>query len=328
MSEQAPNITQLARKYANRKMILGGMAMLSGVAMIVLFTFVPYTWDPDRLLTGAFLTDTLINAAITVLGMVCMIFISQTMNSSNAASKIAKALKSFKETKDKISDKHAFKQWIKKVQQPKDLHDIKERILNENGIDDLRLLNLSEPEIKGLLNTAQRYNGTYYGALNAEQVKALLGVKRGIKVHFPRPEAYLSAHTILDNRTPSERINDEGSKKRNFALLSIGSKVLMVFLVSMIFTMFVKDMAEELDPLEAAGKFAIRMLNFFSSGFMGFIVGGQLNDIDAEYIDLRTNIFEEFLSDKDFKSKTIEEEAKDEFVERVRREQVLKLPPG
>lgn len=322
----ANNLAMAAKKYVNRKILLGSMALVSGIAMIVLFTFVPYTWKPERLTSNEFVTDLLIIIAITILGMVCLIFISQASNANNPASKISIAMVAFKEAKAQISDKHAFKQWIRKVQQPKDLREIKERILLSVGVDDFTILNLSDSEIKGLLHKAQRYDNVFYPALDERQVKTCIDVKKGVKVKFPVPEVYLSAKSILDDRTPSERLSNEGKKKRNYAMLSIVSKIGVAIIVSVIFTMFVKDLTEEMDALEAAGKFAVRMMNLFTSSFMGYIVGGQLNDIDAEYVDLRIEVFGDYLSDKDFQPKSVKEEAREQFIERVQEEQVLQIP--
>lgn len=319
------NITLMAKKYVTRKVLLGAGALVSGVAMIILFTFVPYTWDPSRLLSSEFLTDSLIIAAITILGMVCWIFISQATNANNPASKVSQSMVAFRDTKERISDKHAFKQWIKLVQQPKDLADIKARIMMRVGVDDMSVLKLSESEIKSLLGKAQSYNGDFYQSLTKKQVKACLYVKSGIRVNFPVPEDYLSAKSILDDRTPSERLANEGSKKRNFATLSIASKLVFTILTMGVFTVFVRDLSSDMDGLAAAGKFSVRMMNLFTSSLMGYVVGGQLNDMDAEYVNLRVEVFEEYLSDRDFKPKSVKELAKEEFAERVKKENVLML---
>lgn len=193
------------------------------------------------------------------------------------------------------------------------------------GVDDMSILKLSESEIRALRDTAQKYGDEFYPALNKDQVATCISVKKGVKVRFPVPEVYLSARAVLDDRTPSERLSNEGSKKRNYALVSIISKVVITLIISVIFTMFVKDVTSEMDAAEAAGKFAVRMMNLCTSGFMGFIVGGQLNDIDAEYVDLRVEVFEEYLADKDFKPISVKEEAREQFVERVKQEQVLQI---
>ena len=47
-----------------------------------------------------------------------------------------------------------------------------------------------------------------------------------------------------------------------------------------------------------------------SSSFMGYIVGCQINDIDAEYIEMRIVVQNMFLQDKEFKPIDSQEEAK------------------
>ena len=54
--------------------------------------------------------------------------------------------------------------------------------------------------------------------------------------------------------------------------------------------------------------------------FMGFIVGEQLNNLDAEYIEMRTEIHEEYLADKDFKTKSVKDEALEEIKQRSEQE--------
>ena len=321
MKRDPNDLVRAASKYVTKKVLLGVLALLMGMAMIVLFSFIPFAWQPDRLKSNEFITDTLIIIAITILGMVCLIFISQATNANNPASRIAKASAAFKQTKEQIVDKHRFKQWIKKVQQPRDIIAIKERMLFQEGVEDVTVLDLSVPEIESLTNQAQLINNVPYPALTEEQVKACVLIKsKGIKVKLPPPEYYLSAKTISDSRTPSERANNEGRKKRNFALTSIVSKIIMVIVVSMIFTMFARDLATQLDAGKATAKFAVRMMNLFSSMFMEFIVGGQLNDIDAEYVEMRTEIHEEYLVDKDFETKSIKDEALDEIKQRSEQE--------
>ena len=73
------------------------------------------------------------------------------------------------------------------------------------------------------------------------------------------------------------------------------------------------------------GQLVARLLALVSSSFMGYIVGCQINDIDAEYIEMRIVVQNMFLQDKEFKPIDTQEEAKQEFIERVKKEQVLQI---
>ena len=58
---------------------------------------------------------------------------------------------------------------------------------------------------------------------------------------------------------------------------------------------------------------------------MGYLVGCQMNDIDAEYIEMRIAVQNMFLQDKEFKPMDQQEEAKQAFIERVKKENSLQL---
>ena len=75
----------------------------------------------------------------------------------------------------------------------------------------------------------------------------------------------------------------------------------------------------------ALAKFVSRVWAMISSAFMGYMVGTQMNDIDAEYIEMRVQVHTRYLQDQEFKPLSQQDEAKQEFVERVREEQVLQL---
>ena len=86
-----------------------------------------------------------------------------------------------------------------------------------------------------------------------------------------------------------------------------------------------RDLSAEEDIAQATMKFISRLWAMVSSSFMGYIVGCQINDIDAEYISMRTTVHNMFLQDKDFKPLDDQEEAKQDFINRVKKENILQL---
>lgn len=312
----------------NRKIILGVTALIILVAVIFLFSFIPYTVSSQRLREPSFMTDLLMLCVITIFAMVGTLFIGQASNAQNPNSKIAKSIVAFLTSKVKVLEQGQlkFKQWIVNVLQVKDKKTIIERTLSEHGIDDHDVLELTIAEIKAL-NVPQKYNGIFYDALTKSQIKLLLKIKeQGLNIKFVAPEYYLSAQGIKDTRTVSERSQEEGTKKGRIVFASVASKLLLTIAFSVIFALFVKDVAGgEYTPAEVATKLFARLFAFFSSVFMGYLVGCQINDIDSEYVDLRTGVHQDFLEDKDFKAKDLKEIAKEHFIDRVKDEQVLQL---
>lgn len=312
----------------NRKIILGVTALVILVVVIFLFSFIPYTISGKRLGDPGFITDLLMLCVITIFAMVGTLFIGQASNAQNPKSKIAQATVAFLTSKIEVlkQGQTKFKQWIINVLRKKDKQTIIERTLNEAGIEDLSVLKLTVAEIKAL-DKPQKYNGEFYDELTKKQIKLLIKIKeKGLDVKFVAPEYYLSVQGIKDKRTVSERSNEEDSKKGRLVFTSIASKLLLTISFSIIFALFVRDVTSgDYSGAEIAAKLFARLFAFFTSVFMGYLVGCQINDIDAEYIEMRTGVHTDFLEDKEFVAKDVKEIAKEHFIDRVKEEQVLQL---
>ena len=66
---------------------------------------------------------------------------------------------------------------------------------------------------------------------------------------------------------------------------------------AMIFAALVRDMNAEMDKAAAWAKFFSRLWAMISSSFMGYLVGTQINDIDAEYVEMRVQVHTRYLQD-------------------------------
>lgn len=315
-----------AKKYMNRKILLGVSSLLICVALIAICSFVPFIIDPTRWQTVEFLTDELIIVAIVIFAMVAAMFIGQAGNAQNEESNLAKARASFFESVKRIDNILFFNQWIKKVLQPKDIESMRQRIMRQAGIEDFNVLTLECAEINALLKTPQKYGDRYYKGLSKEQIKTVIDIKHGkYKVVLVEPEYYLSVKNLIDPRTITERSSKEGLKKGLYLTRSIVARVVLTVITAMIFASLMRDLGADGDVAEATMQFISRLWAMISSAFMGYIVGCQINDIDAEYINMRVTVHNMYLQDKDFKPMDEQEEAKQQFIDRVKKESVLQL---
>lgn len=323
----------------NRKVLLGLFSILMCFGLIVVCSFVPFIIDPKQWQTNEFLTDELIISAIVIMSMISVMFIGQASNAQNERSRVAKARVEFFASLKNVIERgvNAFRQWIRKVLQPEDIEAIKERRLRSLGIDDLLILELDEVQLLELSKAAQKYpipnaekeedkKGRYFRKITEEQYKGLMIIRKTeLKIKFVEPEYYLSVKNLTDTRTVSERAVNESKKKRFFLSASILSKLIVTIVSAMIFASLVRDLSAEADAATAWAKFCARVWAMVSSSFMGYIVGTQMNDIDAEYIEMRVQVHTRYMQDSGFKPLSQQEEAKQEFIERVEKEQVLQL---
>ena len=310
------------RRLANKKVILGVSAILVSIVFIAITSFIPFIISGEKLGSEKFWTDELIIIAITILGLVAMVFVGQASNAQDPKSKIAKAKVNFQDSISKISNSNHFSQWVKKVLQPKDIQSAKEREMRKIGIDDYTVLNLTDFEIENLAKSAQKYNGRYYSKLDEKKVEKLLELKDGIKhVRLVEPEYYLTVSSIEIDKTDSEKSGRESRKKNAKLLFSVASKILITLIPSMIFAALVRDVTGgDVSTPEAWATFCLRMVNMLTSVFFGYIVGCQMNDIDADYIELRCRVHSKFLQDSEFKPLSQQELAKKEYIEEVKRQ--------
>lgn len=315
------------KKFANRKILLGISSLVICVALIAVCSFVPFIIDPTQWMTMEFLTNELIIVAIAIFSMVATMFIGQASNAQNENSNLAKARASFFVSVTKITNINAFNQWIKKVMQPRDMQTINERTMREVGIEDFSVVKLEFSEIRALLETPQKYGDRYYKGLSKQQIKVLIDIKNGkYKTKLVEPEYYLSVKNLIDPKTITERSSKEGIKKSLYLARSIIGRVIIIIVTAMIFASLMRDLSADAgDIASALQSFISRLWALISSAFLGYMVGTQINDIDAEYINMRVTVHTMFLQDKDFKPLNQQEEAKEQFKERVRQENIAVL---
>ena len=310
----------------NRKIMLGVSAILVCIVLVAVCSFMPFIIDPSRWQTNEFLTDELITIAIVISSMVGAIFVGQASNAQDERSRISKARVEFFASVKLVNEQvNKFIQWVRKVFQKEDLESIKQRQLRAVGLTDTTLLDLEFAEIRSLLETPQKINGRFYKGLSQIQIDTVIAIKsQKKKVKLVEPDYYLSVKNIIDNRTISERSASESLKKSLYLTKSIVGKVVITVVTSIIFASLMRDLTSDIDQAQAWVKFLSRLWSMMTSIFMGYIVGCQINDIDAEYVEMRVEVHRKYLQDKDFVGMSEEEEAKQEFIERVREEQVQK----
>lgn len=314
------------KRLANKKIILGLTALIFAIAFIAITSFVPFVITKEKLSSEKFWTDELIIIAITIFSLVSVMFVGQASNAQNKDSELAKSKVEFKFSVEKITNLNFFSQWVKKVLQPRDIQYIKERELRKMGIDDYTILQLDDMQIRALGTGAQKYelrNGEkrYYSQISEEQVEKILELKDGVrKIHLVEPGYYLSVSSIEADKTDSEKSGRENFKKSMKLLFSVSSKIIISVIPALIFAALARDLNNNADAAEAWATFIARMISLISSAFMGYLVGCQMNDIDADYILLRVRVHKKYLQDTEFKPKGQQEMARQEFIDRVKKD--------
>lgn len=318
-------------KPVNKKALLGVGVLLAVCAIIGISSFFPFIIDPSQWQTVDFLTKELIIVVIIIVGVVTAMFIGQANNAGNAKSEIAKSRKRFSDNMLLIKDRRsAFKQWVKKVLEPADLESKRARLFAKHGLTQKEVLNLEREEITALIDKPQKYGDVFYHAITKEQCSFILAYKSGkYSIDYVSPEYYLTVANIHNDKTTSEKAGGETKTKTAYLTTKLVSKIVQQLIIAMTLASLIYDTSSAGDAAAQATAwmtFTSRIFALVSATFCGYIVGSQTNDIEAEYINMRCDIQDEFLADKTFVPKDEQELAKEEFIDRVKSENAILLP--
>lgn len=317
--------SEKVKRFMNKKIIFGCLAMFFVLVIVFVSSIIPLAFDVSKWGSAEFISDEIIIVALTIISMVCLILIGQPYNASNPNSKLAKANVKFNEslqhiTHDSVS---GFLQWIRVILQPSDLKLKYERLLSQNGITDTSILNLSRNDLKILIKQPLKTNDRkFFKQITKNQYKLIISILNGKEtIEYVSPQTYLRSTNIDANKTTSEKLSNQQKKKTSILVYSVLSKVLIVLICGLIFGALGKDITIGNTTGAILMKLFVRLFACFSSGFMGFIVGNQINDIDADYIEEKCVVHTRFLDDKEFKPKTEQELAREEYIEHAKKEQ-------
>lgn len=297
-------------KKANKKVLLGAMAVLFALGFIIISSFFPFIIDPSRWQTAEFLSDELIISSIVVFGTVAVLFIGQAGNAQDERSEIARAKVRFDRARGPIRDYNRFSQWVKKVLQARDRDSIRERMMRAVGIDDKSLLALTNPEIDSLVDKPGTIGGKPYCSITEKQARELKRIKEAdIGKGFVEPDYYLVVKDLERNRTISEKSGSEGRKKAALLSYSIISRLVVGLIIAMVFASLVYDTAtgDTMEKATAWMKFISRLFALCSSSFMGYMIGAETNNIDAAYVNMKATVLEAYAQDITFVEETREE---------------------
>lgn len=339
---------KLPEKYGgrtiNKKSLLGGAVLLAIVFIIAISSFFPFIIDPTRWQNVDFLTKEIIIIVITIASIVTSMFIGQSQNADNPRSELAKARVKFAESVEKIKDRSAFKQWVRAVLEPNDKEIKLKRLMAKHGIEQKEVFDLDRSEVRSLIETPQKIGDKFYKSLSKEQAEFVLEYKEGkYAIDYVDPEYYLTVSKINNNKTISEKAGKETKTKTMLLTTQMISKIVRGLIIAMVFASLVYDTQQAaeaagigMDPEAAAlaakaarvaawMTFGSRIGALVTSTFSGYILGSKENDIEADYINMRCAVQSEYLADKTFVAKTEQELAKEEFIERVKQENIAQI---
>lgn len=302
----------------NKKVLYGVMVLMLIMLCIVISSFLPFVIDPSQWKTRAFLTKEIVIVIIILAVMGTTSLTASASNMSDARSQIAQSKVRFRGIMDSgvKGRKSAFKQWVKAVLEPADTREKRDRLAAKVGFNNYdstyldALMALDGDLLEKLLDGPLALeDGRRFHQLTKKQHSFVLKWLRGYySIRFVPATYYLTASRVDSRKTRSEKAGNEKSATSVLMVTDIMFHAIRSILSAMIFASLVYDAASGAGDAEAVATawltFASRLMAFGTSLFSGYLLGCKLNDLNADYINLRSDVLEEFVADKNFKPKT------------------------
>ena len=315
-------------KYVAKETLFVGIALLCMIVIIIFTSLVNAGLDPTRIFTIENLGNALINAAITIFGVVAalpagIVSTKQRVNPDGSDGRYIQEFLEYNKIRQKIEPRRlAFSQWhtvqhIKEQRQKCLDHLLSKGILQASDIlklsvEQVRTLTTSRPIAVSDTETI------YYKALTTSQIAECVKVLSGEVVVHKLPDYYFLYVDGTSSKTFYDQAYSE-TKDENFALIAkLLYRVCIGFIITCIFTGLI---ITEPDPdasttsriMLAIINIVARIFNAVSSTLWGWLLGQEMVYKQCYYINGRTQFLKLFDSDTTFKAESIEDLARAEY---------------
>lgn len=325
----------LKRRFNKEFLFLIGAVLTMGVAIVFNSLFIG-GFKSGKEFWQTFLTDSLINTAISIFGVIAgipygIVLTKEKRTADGGNGRYIQEYTEYAKTRKLVDDKRKhFSQWHNQQH----LYELRQKKINyllDNGITQAELiLELNLTEALTLLDTPQVFTVNdekiFFKSLTLDQIEKVKIVFSGkIKVAklsdqyflYPEGKGRKSFYEQADKETATET---KSIVSKTIYKVLLGTIITIIFTAT---TMDLIDMNSKTEMIRAFTKMFIRIFNGASSIFWGILIGQEHTYMILYYLAGRTDFLKLFNSDTSFKYKEDEEIAKEEFAKRILGEGLL-----
>lgn len=321
-------IFKIAQKYSNKKTLLSILSFIIVLSISILSSIPEFMINPEQIFTSRFITKLIMTLVIGVTSLVCFIFIGGNNNALNEASEIYKARNIFRQSVAKVLEQYGkFKQWVERKRRPQKQKEVNQRILRSIGLSNTAYLDKLEiNELRDLTKAPNKELAKKYGVrqITEDQYNTIVDIRNGkYAMKYLNINDYLYEKTMGVDETDEEMLVKQYKKRTLMFTETVSSKMLVTIVISVVFGIIGWSTADTIaqDMTVAQKAFTIiwdilsKLATAVLSAMMGYYDGGKFNDFDARYLQVKTNVHTQFLTDTDFVPKTEQELAMEEFIQ-------------
>lgn len=297
------------------------------VVIIIITSIVNAGLDPSKIFTKENAGNALINAAITVFGVVAalpagVVATKQRRNPDGSEGRYLQEFIDYNDIRQKVESKRIkFSQWHNAQHIKEQRQKCVDYLLSKGVLQASDILKLTVDEVKTLTTSKPiKVEGKdiYYKALTQEQICACIRVLSGKIIVHKLPDYYFLYIDGKSSKTFYDQAYTE-SRDENLALVSkLLQRICLGFIITCIFTGLViyepdPEMSTARTVLLAIVNIVARIFNAVSSTLWGWLLGQEQVYKQCYYINGRTQFLRLFDSDVEFKETSIVDVARQEY---------------
>lgn len=318
---------QKFNKHIAKETLFVCIALVCMVLIIVFTSIVNAGLDPSKMFTRENVGDALVNAAITIFGVIAampagIVSTKQRVNPDGSDGKYLQDFAEYNEIRQKIEPKRfAFSQWHNQQHIKEQTQKCVDFLLSKGILQASDIMKLTVEQVK-TLTTSQlikvHTEEIYFKALTEEQIIACIRALSGKIVVHKLPDYYFLYIDGKSSKTFYDQAYNE-SRDENLTLVSkLLYRIFAGFVITCIFTGFV---ITEPDPNISTHRAIIlaivnavaQLFNAVTSILWGWLLGQESVYKQCYYINGRTQFLKLFDSDEEFKPKSLQDLARAEY---------------
>ena len=314
-------------KYNVAKETLFVGVSLACMVLIILFTsIVNAGLDPTKMFTKENAGNALINAAITVFGVISaipagMVSTKQRRNPDGSEGRYLQEFLDYNEIRQKIDPRRIeFSQWHNVQHRKEQVQKCIDYLLSKGILQAEYILHLSIADVRSLTTSKPiKVEGkeVYFKALTNEQIAACVRVISGKVIVHKLPDYYFLYFDGKSSKTFYDQAYREAVDANLVLVAKLLYRICTGFVITCIFTGLIIAPETEGTTAQAVIMAIIniiaRVFNAASSTLWGWLLGQELVYKQCYYINGRTQFLKLFDSDDQFKPMSVEEQARIDY---------------
>ena len=330
VEQQIEDNKSVSKYKMSKKTLFSMLSVLVCLVLIVVLSFTGAIFNPEVLKNLTYWINVILSCAICIFGMITGQQMGDDMSRNNPQGQFRMSLKKYSANYKKVDENKKssyFEDWLDLYRQKKIFRKMR-RILKDNGVHQMEVLDLDLSELSNLLSPwkkewehtphYEKYKVgeesiTYFLSYTEEQIEVIKYCLKGeVKVSY-LPQSFFMDALNQSEKDMWESAATSSAKKNLYLGSSYAYRLLALVAVSIVFAGLQPQSYDQYNITVAIINFVSRIFTLTMAVIWGIYIGFELVKIDISFIDFKSDILGQYSNEYDsgeFKPESLEDRAK------------------